>query len=170
MHGGRVTVDSPGAGNGSEFVVQLPASPDEPAADEPAIEPVRRIERPRRVLVVDDQRDLADSIALLIEALGHRAQAVYDGFEALAASRMHVPDLMFVDIGMPAMTGYELARAIRRDPQLSDVRLVALTGYGREEDRARVLEAGFDLHLTKPVADTTLRDVLDGLAPPPRGV
>jgi PAS domain S-box-containing protein len=170
MHGGRVTVDSPGAGNGSEFVVRLPASPDEPAADEPAIEPVRRIERPRRVLVVDDQRDLADSIALLIEALGHRAQAVYDGFEALAASRMHVPDLMFVDIGMPAMTGYELARAIRRDPQLSDVRLVALTGYGREEDRARVLEAGFDLHLTKPVADTTLRDVLDGLAPPPRGV
>jgi CheY-like chemotaxis protein len=70
---------------------------------------------------------------------------------------------MLVDIGMPRMTGYELARAVRRDPAYADVRLVALTGYGREEDRARVLEAGFDLHLTKPVADTKLRDVLESV-------
>ena len=113
------------------------------------------------MVVVDDQEDLADCIALLIETLGHRAQAIYDPAEALAAARAEVPDLMIVDIGMPVMTGYDVARAVRRDPALSRVRLIALTGYGRDEDRERVLAAGFDLHLTKPVADTTLRQVLD---------
>jgi len=112
---------------------------------------------------VDDQRDLADCLVLLIEALGHDAEAVYAGAEALAASYASHPDILLVDIGMPGMTGYDLARAVRRDPVLANIRLVALTGYGRDEDRAQVLEAGFDLHLTKPVADSTLRDVLDTL-------
>ena len=90
---------------------------------------------------------------------------MYDGSEALEAGRAYAPDLMLVDIGMPGMTGYELARAVRRDPVLSRVRLVALTGYGRQEDRTRVHDAGFDLHLTKPVADATLREVLDAFEP-----
>ena len=161
LHGGQVSAHSDGPGAGSEFVVRLPASPEEaPADDAPAPAP-DSADRPLRVLVVDDQRDLADCVALLIEALGHRARAVYDGSDALEAGRVYAPDLMLVDIGMPGMTGYELARAVRRDPALSRVRLVALTGYGREEDRARVHDAGFDLHLTKPVADTTLRELLD---------
>ena len=164
MHGGRVLAQSSGPGRGSEFVVRLPASPDELALDDRPARSRRQAEGRMRVLVVDDQPDLADCIALLIEALGHRARAIYDGTQAIAAGRADVPDLMLVDIGMPGMTGYEVARTVRRDPALAAVRLVALTGYGREEDRARALQAGFDQHLTKPVADTKLRDLLDSLA------
>lgn len=167
LHGGRVSAHSAGPGAGSEFVVRLPASPEEAPVEDARAPAPPAADRPLRVLVVDDQRDLADCVALLIEAMGHRARAVYDGTEALEAGRAYAPDLMLVDIGMPGMTGYELAGAVRRDPVLSRVRLVALTGYGREEDRARVHDAGFDLHLTKPVADTTLREVLDAFAPPP---
>ena len=163
LHNGQVAARSPGPGQGSEFVVRLPAVPDEVGSDEDGAEPRRRGEGVVRVLVVDDQTDLADGLAMLIETLGHRARAVYDGAEALGVARDETPDLMLVDIGMPRMTGYELARTIRRDPRYGGVRLVALTGYGREEDRARVMEAGFDLHLTKPVADTTLREVLEGV-------
>ena len=162
LHGGRVHARSAGLGTGSEFVVTLPASP-EVAPEPPPAESTPHSETMMRVLVVDDQRDLADCIALLVHALGHRAEAVYDGAQALDAVRTNQPDLMLVDIGMPGMTGYELARAVRSDPSLSAVRLVALTGYGLEEDRARVLAAGFDRHLTKPVADTTLREVLDSM-------
>ena len=165
MHGGRVAAHSAGPGLGSEFVVRLPASPEEIAGDDVRIQAVHRAEAALRVLVVDDQPDLADCVALLIETLGHRARAVYGGSEALAASRTEMPDLMLVDIGMPGMTGYEVARAVRRDPALSAMRLIALTGYGREEDRARVLEAGFDLHLTKPIGEARLRDVLDAITP-----
>ena len=164
LHGGRVTAHSAGPGLGSEFVVRLPPSPEPVVVEEPHREADAHDETALRVMVVDDQRDLADCIALLIQTLGHRAEAVYDGEQALAAARAERPDLMLVDIGMPGMTGYELARAIRADATLAGMRLVALTGYGLEEDRARVLAAGFDLHLTKPVADTTLRDVLEAMA------
>ena len=163
MHGGRVTAHSAGAGQGSEFVVRLPLSMQEAATERRPETPVWSADAVN-VLVVDDQPDLADCIALLVDALGHRARAVYGGAEALAAGRAEVPDLMLVDIGMPGMTGYDLARQVRRDPSLSKVQLVALTGYGRDEDRARVLEAGFDQHVTKPVADACLRDLLDGVA------
>jgi PAS domain S-box-containing protein len=165
MHGGRVTARSGGAGTGTEFIVSLPVSSEEVTGDEKPSESAPRAETTMRVLVVDDQPDLADCIALLVQAMGHRVEALYDGAEALAACRADRPDLMLVDIGMPGMTGYELAHAVRADPALAGIRLVALTGYGLEEDRARVLAAGFDLHLTKPVGDTTLRDVLDALAP-----
>jgi CheY-like chemotaxis protein len=120
------------------------------------------------VLVVDDQPDLADCVAMLIDTMGHQAQAVYGGSQALEAARARPPDWILVDIGMPGMSGYEFARAVRRDPRLSGVKLAALTGYGREEDRTRVSEAGFDLHLTKPVPDARLRDLLES-APPDRG-
>ena len=120
-----------------------------------------------RVLIVDDQHDVADALALLVQTFGHDAEAAYDGAAGLAASRSKVPDVMFVDIGMPGMTGYELAKRVRRDRRLSQVQLVALTGYGRDEDRARALDAGFDLHLTKPVIDSTLQEVLATIASAP---
>src|SRR5688572_33233306 len=101
---------------------------------------------------------------MLVETFGHTARAVYSGAEALAVSRDQPPDAMFVDIGMPEMTGYEIAQAIRRDPLLAHVQLIALTGYGREEDRARVAAAGFDQHLTKPVTDADLHGVLATVA------
>jgi PAS domain S-box-containing protein len=164
LHGGTVAAFSRGPGKGSEFVVRLPVAPVEEAAsaDADAVAETQA-DRQMRVLVVDDQRDLADSVALLIESLGHRARAVYDGATALTVSRADVPDVMFVDIGMPGMTGYEVARQVRLDPELSQVRLVALTGYGRDQDRAQVMEAGFDVHLTKPVDDSKVQALMSDL-------
>ena len=165
LHGGSVRAFSEGLGKGSEFVVRLPASSVAYAPrQEQVIEPLDGGKR-MRVLVVDDQPDTADGVALLIETFGHKAQAFYDGATALAVLDAETPDLMFIDIGMPGMTGYELARQIRHRPALAQVRLVALTGYGRDEDRARAIEAGFDLHLTKPVTDATLHSILSDFAP-----
>jgi len=163
-HGGTVTASSEGAGRGSEFVVRLPMAEEDvrPLIEPPAIESAghHRLD----ILVIDDQPDVADSVAMLIETFGHTARAVYDATEALAICRERRPDAMFVDIGMPGMTGYELAEHVRRDPTMAHVRLVALTGYGRDEDRARVTRAGFDLHMTKPVTDAELHTVLTSLA------
>jgi signal transduction histidine kinase/CheY-like chemotaxis protein len=160
LHGGSVTASSPGHGQGSEFVVRLPVSNDEEVTslDSPAA--VQASPTRLRVLVVDDQRDVADAVAMLLESIGHDAHAVYDGAAALAISRDQRPDIMFVDVGMPGMTGYDLARQVRRDLRLSQIYLVALTGYGREEDRARAVEAGFDVHITKPLDEPRLREVL----------
>ena len=165
LHGGQVTASSEGLGTGSEFVVRLPAMPEERVPErQDIVVPAPHVRR-MRILVVDDQPDMADCVALLAETFGHHARAVYDGPTALALTRAEAPDVMFVDIGMPGMTGLDVAREVRRRPDLSQVRLVALTGYGRDEDRTRALEAGFDLHLTKPVSDATLRTILDELLP-----
>ncbi len=159
LHGGDVTASSAGAGQGTEFVVRLPA-----AADDQVAEGEAGGERPAAalvdVLVVDDQPDLADAMVLMVESLGHRARAVYSGAEALRAARARVPDVMLLDLGMPRMTGYELARLVRQDASLRGVRLVALTGYGSADDRARTHAAGFDHHVTKPLSDTTLLELL----------
>jgi PAS domain S-box-containing protein len=164
LHGGDVTATSEGAGTGAEFVITLPISRVDRTAH--AEEPYEHaVAAALRVLVVDDQRDIADSMAMLVEHVGHDSMAVYDGETALAAAREMRPDLMFVDVGMPGMTGYELASRIRQDSGLSGVRLVALTGYGREEDRSRALAAGFDVHVTKPLTETRLREVLATTAP-----
>jgi PAS domain S-box-containing protein len=169
LHGGSVRAFSEGPGTGSEFVVRLPAAAiARPPRHEAPLEPLDGGKR-MRVLVVDDQPDTADGVALLIETFGHHARAVYDGATALAATDADAPDVMFVDIGMPGMTGYELARQMRLRPGLAHVRLIALTGYGREEDRSRALEAGFDLHLTKPVTDAVLHSVLSDFAPTKNG-
>lgn len=160
LHGGDVTAASGGPGAGAEFVVRLPAAEvDETAEGETAGE--RRQSGVVDVLVVDDQPDLADSMVLMVESLGHRARAVYSGADAMTAARARVPDLMLLDLGMPRMTGYELARLVREDPDLTGVRLVALTGYGSADDRARTKAAGFDHHVTKPLSDTALLELLD---------
>ena len=165
LHGGEVTVASDGVGKGAEFVITLPISRVVGAAPQDDGVEHHHGTPHRRVLVVDDQRDIADSIAMLIEHVGHEAVAVYDGFAALDALGALRPHVMFVDVGMPGMTGYELATRIRADAAWSDVLLVALTGYGRQEDRARALAAGFDLHVTKPLTEARLREVLAGTAP-----
>jgi CheY-like chemotaxis protein len=103
------------------------------------------------VLVVEDYRVAAESLEMLLSALGHRVVVCYDGVAALAAAAADAPDLMLVDIGMPGMDGYEVARRMRLDPRTGGIPLVALTGYGGEEDRRRALGAGFDHHLVKPV-------------------
>jgi PAS domain S-box-containing protein len=160
LHGGRVEARSDGLGKGAEFLVCLPAlSP----APEQAVPAAPREEGGRhgctRVLVVEDNLDAAESLTMLLEVLGHRVRTVHDGATALDLARANLPDVMLVDIGLPGMDGYEVARRVRQDPRLRPLVLVALTGYGREEDKRQALAAGFDYHLTKPVEP----DALNGL-------
>jgi PAS domain S-box-containing protein len=159
LHGGEVTAASAGVGMGAEFVVRLPISREHGATVQDEALPSPAAER-RRVLVVDDQPDIADSIALLIEHVGHESHASYEGQAAFELARQLQPHVMFIDVGMPGMTGYELASQIRADASLAHILLVALTGYGRAEDRARALASGFDVHMTKPLSEARLRDVL----------
>jgi CheY-like chemotaxis protein len=112
------------------------------------------------VLVVDDNRDGAESLALLIGLTGHEVRTAHDGPAALAEARRFLPRVAFLDIGLPGMNGYELARAFRADPQLREVLLVAVTGWGSEEDKQRSREAGFDVHLTKPASVERVLQVL----------
>jgi CheY-like chemotaxis protein len=114
---------------------------------------------------VDDNRDVADSCALLLALTGHDVRAVYDGPTALAEAQAFRPDVVLLDLGMPGMDGFEVARRLRQQPDLKDVALVAMTGWGQEDDRRRTREAGFTQHLTKPVEPETLKEVLAQCAP-----
>lgn len=161
LHGGTVAAHSEGLGKGAEFVVRLPALP-EVHADEVTPRPREERTHPQvrvRVLLVEDNSDAADSLAMLLELLGHHVRVAHDGVVALEVAPANVPDVMLVDIGLPGIDGYEVARRVRQHPELKHVVLVALTGYGREEDRRRALAAGFDYHLVKPVDP----DLLQGL-------
>jgi CheY-like chemotaxis protein len=164
MHSGSVTAHSEGPGKGSEFVVRLPAlSPKQAIAGVRAAgegsEPVGAAPQ-RRILVVDDNVDAADSLALLLGMEGHDVRVAHDGPSALAAVEADPPDLVFLDIGMPVMNGYDVAERLRQRPGLEHLRLVAMTGWGQEEDRRRSQEAGFDHHLVKPVEPNALHQLL----------
>jgi PAS domain S-box-containing protein len=159
MHGGAVEVHSAGLGQGSEFAVRLPLPS---ASDQAPLEPVPRdpvAPASRRVLVVDDNRDAATSLAMLLQLAGHTTHTAYDGEEAVAAVRTFRPHVVLLDIGMPRLNGYEACRRIRRQAGGQDVMLVALTGWGQEEDRQRSREAGFDRHLVKPVRLESLTEL-----------
>jgi signal transduction histidine kinase/CheY-like chemotaxis protein len=161
MHGGRVEAHSAGPGRGSEFVVRWPLPAEEapegapaPAAGPPATE------RAVRALLVDDNADAADTLALLLRLWGHEVTVAHDGPAALRAAEAQRPEVCLLDIGLPGMDGYELARRLRARPGLARAVLVALTGWGQEEDRRRAREAGFDHHLVKPVELSALRELL----------
>ena len=162
MHGGTVQASSEGTGRGCSFVVRLPCLPPAlPVDDGPAAAAQgQEAPPPARVLVVDDNRDAAETLSTFLEMLGVQAQQVHDGAEVLAAARAFGPDVVLLDIGLPGMDGYQVARALRADPELARARLIALTGWGAEEDRRRAQEAGFDHHLTKPVDLAVLEDLL----------
>ena len=163
LHGGSIEARSEGAGRGSAFIVRIPVSQGAHAA--PAgladVRPSLPALASHRVLVVDDVEPSANTLALLLEALGQRTHTVYDGASALQEAETHSPDFAFVDIAMPGMDGYEVARRIRQRPGQQPV-LVALTGYGQEEDRRRAMEAGFDHHLVKPSSVESLHQILSG--------
>jgi CheY-like chemotaxis protein/nitrogen-specific signal transduction histidine kinase len=163
LHGGTVAVASEGLNAGSTFTVRLPAVPGTEVTDELRTTQPLRIHHAnaRRVLVVDDNVDAAELVVAALESLGHRAEAAYDGPSALVAAARLRPNIALLDIGLPVMDGYELARRLRAIPELHGTRLVALTGYGTEEDRARSLKAGFDEHLVKPLALARLEQVLE---------
>jgi CheY-like chemotaxis protein/nitrogen-specific signal transduction histidine kinase len=163
MHGGTVEAHSDGHGMGSEFVVRLPVvlSLTGRARDE-AGEGTAATSR-RRILVVDDNRDAAISLAMLLRLMGNEAQTAHDGLEALEAAAALKPDVILLDLGMPKMNGYEVARRIRQQPWGKYVVLVAVTGWGQQEDRLRSQEAGFGYHMVKPVEPAALEKLLAGL-------
>ena len=151
MHGGSVEARSEGANKGSEFVVRLPAAAEPAPARPPRSKlPAGGQLAPRRILVVDDNRDAADSLCMLLRAQGHEVSVAYDGLEAVDSAIGRTPDVVLMDIGLPGLYGYDAARRIR-EARGREVLLVAITGWGQDEDRRRSREAGFDFHLTKPV-------------------
>jgi PAS domain S-box-containing protein len=152
LHGGSVSADSAGLGTGSEFVVRLPLvvhSDDAPSMDEGLVENFQPSSG-RRLLVVDDNRDAAASLGMLLQLQGHEVRVANDGQSALELATSFRPHLVFLDLGMPGMDGFEVARRLRQTPSLEKTTLVALTGWGQREDRRRTAEAGFNHHLVKP--------------------
>jgi PAS domain S-box-containing protein len=161
LHGGSVEAASEGSGLGSEFTIRLPLlEVPAPSRPRPAQREERRAESSRRVLVVDDNRDAAETLELLLQLWGHEVRSAYDGDEALSRVEEFQPDVVLLDIGLPGMSGYEVARHIRALPECRDVMIVAVTGYGHESDRHQSQEAGFDQHLVKPVQPEILRDLI----------
>jgi signal transduction histidine kinase len=162
LHGGSVEARSDGPGHGSEFVVRLPAlagGPEPPKATDDRQPDARPLPR-RRVLVVDDVAASAGTLASMLESIGQEVQQQFDGPSAIAAAQRERPEIVFLDIAMPGMDGYQVARQMRATAELSGATLIALTGLGQEEDRRHAFEAGFDHHLVKPVSIETLRHVL----------
>ena len=150
MHGGTVTAHSDGPGLGSEFVVQLPLV-EAAATDLAEAVRVEQQTPSRRYLVVDDNEDAAEALGLLLEMSGHIVRIIHTGHLALAAAREFHPDVVLLDVGLPGMDGYEVVRQFRASPDLAQLMIIATTGYGRAEDRARCLAAGFDHHVVKPL-------------------
>jgi PAS domain S-box-containing protein len=163
MHGGRVGAFSQ-LGVGSEFVVRLPVRSLETLQSQPSpTKTVKKTERSLRVLVVDDNVDQAHSAAILLRAYGHEVREAYSGKGTLDAALEFQPHVVLLDIGLPEIDGYEVARRLRHNPKTKDVRLIALTGYGLESDRKRSADAGFDEHLVKPVAPGKLQELLSNV-------
>jgi len=168
LHGGTVGAHSAGIGHGSEFTVRLPIlvetlklAPPKPTATEPAPTTARRI------LVVDDNQDSATTLAMLLKLSGHEVHTANDGLEAVEAAGTFRPHVVLLDIGLPNLNGYEVARQIREQPWGKDMVLVALTGWGQEESRQKSRDAGFNGHLTKPVDFPSLEKSIAGFASVP---
>lgn len=159
LHGGSVVASSAGVGQGSEFTVRLPAISPSQAA-QPVAATAKASTRPLRILVVDDNVDSAESMAMLLRLQKHHVETAHSGPEAVEAALAAPPDVLLLDIGLPGMDGYEVARDLRAQPQTRAAVLVALTGYGQPQDRQRSAEAGFDHHLVKPVEPESLNGIL----------
>ncbi|HWA98935.1 MAG TPA: response regulator [Pirellulales bacterium] len=157
MHGGTIEAHSAGLNMGSEFIVRLPLISQSVSVPRSESEPsARPAAASRRVLVVDDNEDGAKTLAMMLRVMGHEIRTAHDGVAALEVAEVFRPEVILLDIGMPRMDGYEACRAIRQKPWASSIRIVALTGWGHEEDRRKTRDAGFDDHLTKPVDSEVL--------------
>jgi signal transduction histidine kinase/ActR/RegA family two-component response regulator len=159
LHGGTVSVHSAGLGRGSEFTVRLPLA--QSRADSPASECTQKAALgQRRILVVDDNQDSADSLSLLLGLNGHVVHTAYNGQSALEEAKAFGPDVVLLDIGLPGVNGYDVARSIRASASIPAPMLVATTGWGHAEDKQRAREAGFDFHLTKPISMEALERLM----------
>jgi CheY-like chemotaxis protein len=168
LHGGTVAASSEGRGKGSTFSVRLPLVSVDAVTEETGKAhdglnrpPLRRRRRAQRILVVDDNQDAAESLAEALSALGHETQVAFDGPEALRCVGDFAPSVALLDIGLPVMDGYELARRLREVDGLQDLLLVAITGYGQDSDRRRSADAGFAHHLVKPVEMERVMALID---------
>ncbi|WAC49281.1 response regulator [Asticcacaulis sp. SL142] len=171
MHGGTITADSAGENQGSTFTVHLPVTDIEGLVTEDAAPQVAG-GQVLDVLVVDDNRESAQTTSWMLELIGHQARMVHDGMDAIAAAKATPPDVILLDIGMPGMNGYEVCRELRKHTALKDTIIIAQTGWGQERDRKTAFEAGFDHHVTKPVSldrFTQLLGDIQGAKPSPAG-
>jgi CheY-like chemotaxis protein len=168
MHKGRINGYSEGLGKGCEFTVRLPlARVQATALPQPAPSTKAVSSAPSRVLVVDDNQDAAFSMSLILRKQGHTVEIAHDGVEAVTKAEHFLPKVIFMDIGMPRMNGYEACKAMREAPWGKDIHIVALSGWGQAEDRKRSDEAGFDEHIVKPIDRNTLVRLMNE---PPRSV
>jgi CheY-like chemotaxis protein/two-component sensor histidine kinase len=167
LHGGTVVARSDGPDRGSEFTVFFPALTQRPFVTE--LSTTWQPSNPqtkRRVLVVDDNRDVAETVAVLLSASGHEVRTAYDGPSAIAAVTEYRPEVVLLDIGLPGMNGYDVAKQLRASPHLRPMVLVAFTGYGQDEDRQRAREAGFDHHLVKPADPASIEKIVESVSLP----
>jgi CheY-like chemotaxis protein len=162
LHGGRVEAQSAGLERGSEFVVSLPAGLADPASPADPAPAQMQASQPqsRGVVVADDNRDGAEIMALLLNLSGYEVYIAHSGTEALALAAQHRPSIAILDIGMPGMNGYEVATRIRDEPWGAGIQLIAVTGWGQDEDKRKALDAGFDHHLTKPIDPDELQRLM----------
>ncbi|HEY5313979.1 MAG TPA: ATP-binding protein, partial [Pirellulales bacterium] len=158
LHGGSAEAYSAGPGQGSEFVVRMPLA-EAPAESEPR-DAAPRTAAPCRVLIVDDNLDAATTLAMMFAAWNHTVEVAHDGLAAVEKARQQRPDIVLLDIGLPGIDGYEVARRLRSESGFEHMLLVAVTGYGQDDDRRRSHEAGFDLHLVKPVDSRLLKNLV----------
>ena len=165
LHGGTIEARSAGPGKGSEFVVRIPRRRVPSPPQGIAAGTAARTQYKRRVLIADDNRDAAESLAMLLELEGHEVKLVHDGRHALALIEASPPDVALLDIGMPLVDGYEVARRVRGDTRSRHILLIAVTGWGQEQDKARAMAAGFDLHFTKPIEPQKLIELLGAELP-----
>jgi PAS domain S-box-containing protein len=164
LHGGTVHAKSLGPGKGAEFCVRLPLLPLERRALAPSGHDAEPASQSLRVMIVEDNVDAAETLAELLELWGHRVRLVYHGKAALAEALNLLPDAIVLDIGLPGQDGYSIARQLHEHPELANTALIALTGYGQEEDRRKALQAGFHVHLTKPINPERLSHLLNALS------
>ena len=165
MHGGTVEARSDGPGRGSEFVVRLPMAANEARPASAAAVPRTPAATGRRVLSSTTTRTARSRLAMMLRIGGHETQTAHDGLQAIAAAERFRPDAMLLDIGLPSLNGYEVCRRIRQQPWGKDLLLVAVTGWGQEEDRQRSNEAGFDTHVVKPVKPAAILQLLASFTP-----
>jgi signal transduction histidine kinase len=164
MHGGTVDAYSAGPGTGSRFSLRLPLVPA-PARTEVSHQPPQKISfRPLKVLVVDDNPIIADTLGMMLEDIGHQFEAVHDGRDALEAARQYHPDVILLDIGLPGMNGYEVCKAFRGEAEFEDTPIIAQTGWGQDRDKELAAEAGFNFHLTKPIPLEQLQKIFATLS------
>jgi CheY-like chemotaxis protein len=160
LHGGSIEAHSSGPGRGSEFVVRLPLALTPSPTRVEHHQDSRPAGRRLKVLVVDDNNDLVQMLELTIAGMGHEVRKALDGRSAISAALSYRPDVVLLDLGLPIVSGLEVARELRRHREITNMRLVALTGWGQEDDRRHTSEVGFDHHLTKPTAPEELEGLL----------